>query len=78
MPYSYRDVRSVGMMDEVFKKIPGSTIFNYTGVQPRPINTLFQLFAHRLYKNDELERSVKLLFIPDLGIIFYREKPRPN
>lgn len=74
MPYSYRDVRSVGMMDKVFKRVPASTMFNYTGVQPNPVNTLFQLFAHHLYKNDELKRAVKLLFIPDLVNYFLSGK----
>lgn len=65
MPYSFRDSRSVGMMDEVFKQIPASTIFNYTGVQPFPSNTLFQLYAHKKNREEELQRAVKLLFIPD-------------
>lgn len=74
MPYSFRDARSVGMMDKVFKRVPASIMFNYTGVQPHPVNTLFQLFAHHLYKNDELKRAVKLLFLPDLVNYFLSGK----
>lgn len=66
LPFSHRDARTVGMMEEVFKQIPAETIFQYTGLQPEPVNTLFQLFAHAKNKEAEMNRAFRLLFIPDL------------
>ena len=46
-PYHYRDSRTNGVMDEVFRIVPKEEIYRATGIQFMPINTLYQLFAHR-------------------------------
>ena len=46
-PYHYRDARTNGVMDEVFRIVPKEEIYRATGIQFMPINTLYQLFAHR-------------------------------
>src|ERR1041385_7523499 len=43
-PYHYRDRRTQGVMDEVFRKVPKEEIYQATGIQFMPINTLYQLF----------------------------------
>jgi len=43
--YNYRDPRTEKSVDQVLKKIPWETIFNETGIQFMPINTIFQLGA---------------------------------
>ncbi|HEY3782834.1 MAG TPA: rhamnulokinase family protein [Fimbriimonadaceae bacterium] len=45
LPYNYRDARTDGMMAEVFKIIPRREIYEETGIQFLPFNTLFQLYA---------------------------------
>jgi rhamnulokinase len=44
-PYHYRDVRTDGVMDAVFKRVPADEIYAITGIQFLPFNTLFQLYA---------------------------------
>src|SRR5512133_1292888 len=44
-PYHYRDQRTDGVMDVVLAKVSKREIYERTGIQFMPINTLFQLFA---------------------------------
>src|ERR1700681_3550386 len=44
-PYHYRDPRTNGVMQEVFGKVAREEIYWATGIQFRPINTLYQLYA---------------------------------
>ena len=44
-PYHYRDRRTQGVMEEVFRKVPREQIYLTTGIQFMPINTLYQLLA---------------------------------
>ncbi len=60
-PVAYRDERTVGVMDQVFQVVPKKEIYDATGIQFLPFNTLFQLIAEK-----ELDQAVKLLFMPDL------------
>lgn len=63
-PICYRDDRTAGVMDDVFARIPRETIFEATGVQLLPFNTLFQLAAH--VRAGLPKRAARLLLIPDL------------
>jgi rhamnulokinase len=65
-PYHYRDQRTAGMMEEVFRKVPRDEIYRATGVQFMPINTLYQLFAAMRETPRLLETAKKLITIPDL------------
>jgi rhamnulokinase len=65
-PYHYRDRRTEGMMEEVFRKVPCGEIYRATGIQFMAINTLFQLFAARRYTPSILAAAKQLLTIPDL------------
>ncbi len=44
-PYHYRDRRTEGVMEEVFRRMPKADIYRATGIQFMPINTLYQLYA---------------------------------
>lgn len=45
-PVCYRDERTRGRMEEVFRDVPRREIFNRTGIQFMELNTLYQLVAH--------------------------------
>ena len=66
LPYSYRDSRTEGIMEKVFKLIPKSDIYQRTGIQFMPLNTLYQLYAQKLYHPEILKTAETLLMIPDL------------
>jgi rhamnulokinase len=44
-PVCYRDERTRGRMDEVFREVPRREIFDRTGIQFAELNTLYQLVA---------------------------------
>lgn len=66
LPVAYRDVRTDGMMEEVFRKIPREELFAATGIQPMQINSLFQLYAAARSNARIFDSCRALLFIPDL------------
>lgn len=53
-------------MEEVFKEVGREEIYNATGVQFMPINTLYQLSAARRQTPNLLAAAKQLLTIPDL------------
>ena len=65
-PYHYRDRRTQGIMEEVFRKVPREEIYQATGIQFMPINTLYQLFAAQRETPTILAAARQLLTIPDL------------
>jgi rhamnulokinase len=65
-PYHYRDSRTAGMMQEVFRHVPKEEIYRLTGIQFMPINTLYQLYAAKHQTPAILRAAHKLLTIPDL------------
>lgn len=65
-PYHYRDARTNGIMDEVFRIVPKEQIYQEIGIQFMPINTLNQLFAAARETPSLLKAAQKLLMIPDV------------
>jgi len=65
-PYHYRDRRTEGVMQEVFRAVPKEEIYKITGIQFMPINTLFQLYAALRNTPNTIAEAYKLLTIPDL------------
>jgi rhamnulokinase len=65
-PYHYRDNLTEGILPKAFKRVPRSEIFECTGLQFMPINTLYQLFALKLRKSVLLDNAHRLLMMPDL------------
>lgn len=66
LPVAYRDPRTEGVMDKVFRRIPRERIYSLTGIQFLPFNSLFQLYALRLSGSPLLGIARDLLFMPDL------------
>src|ERR1700685_313612 len=65
-PYHYRDRRTQGVMERVFEKVAREEIYQATGIQFMPINTLYQLFAARRETPKVIAAAKRLLTIPDL------------
>ena len=65
-PYHYRDNRTAGIMEEVFRLVSPEEIYDATGIQFMPINTLYQLYAAKLKSPRLLEAANRLITIPDL------------
>ena len=65
-PVHYRDPRTEGMMDLAFSKVSRERIYEATGLQFLPINTLYQLLALKTANSPLLEVAETLLMIPDL------------
>src|SRR6516164_7612884 len=65
-PYHYRDPRTQGIMEEVFCIVPKEEIYQRTGIQFMPINTLYQLYAAQRETPSIVKSANKLLTIPDL------------
>lgn len=61
-PICYRDNRTDGAMENVFKRISRDRIFEKTGIQFLSFNTIYQMFT----ENGMLEKADKLLLLPDL------------
>ncbi len=65
-PYSYRDHRIDGVMEQVCAVIPREQIYARTGIQFLPFNTLYQLSAHEQLQPGALAHAHRLLMMPDL------------
>ncbi|HUK44378.1 MAG TPA: rhamnulokinase family protein [Gaiellaceae bacterium] len=63
-PLHHRDGRGAGEMKKAFARVPAEEIYETTGIQFLPFNTLFQLLA--LEQSAALESAETLLLIPDL------------
>lgn len=63
--HHYRDKRTDGMVDEMFKVVRKEEIFNQTGIQFMPINSSTQLFSMVKSKSPQLTVTKKFLMIAD-------------
>jgi len=63
-PLHHRDGRGASVVDQAFRRVPFEDVYETTGIQLLPFNTLFQLLA--LEGSSALERAETLLLIPDL------------
>jgi rhamnulokinase len=55
--YCYRDPRSLPQMDRAFTILPRRRIYEITGIQFMPLNTLYQILAHVAEYPEEWERT---------------------
>lgn len=62
---AYRDGRTRGMDEEVYKRIPEDELYARTGIQKAIINTIYQLMALKTRKPEQLEKAETLLTMPD-------------
>jgi rhamnulokinase len=65
-PVHYRDRRTEGMLEEAFHRVPREEIYERTGIQFIPINTLYQLTALVTSRDPQLEAADRLLTMPAL------------
>jgi len=65
LPYHYRDTRTDAAFLAAGKTVPPAVIFAETGIQFMPINTLYQLLAHRQQEPEQLAEADRLLLIAD-------------
>ncbi len=66
VPVCYRDARTDGVMDEVLARLGRRRVFEATGIQFLPFNTLFQLVAMQRCGSGLLDAAERILFMPDL------------
>ena len=65
-PYHYRDSRTDGMLEEAFRRMPRSILFERSGCQFLQINTLYQLLSMVVHRSPLLDAAETFLMIPDL------------
>ncbi|UQX87434.1 rhamnulokinase [Jatrophihabitans telluris] len=63
-PVHYRDLRTAGAADAVFERLPRQILYERTGIQHLPFNTVFQLAASLDAPAMQIARE--LLLVPDL------------
>jgi rhamnulokinase len=65
LPYHYRDARTThAVLARTFEAVPQSELYERTGMQTMPINTVFQLMAER--PGPGLEAASRIALVPDL------------
>lgn len=65
-PRHYRDGRRAAAVAGVFERVPARELYQRTGIQLLPINTVFELAAMASERDPALEAARTLLLIPDL------------
>ncbi|MEI3606458.1 rhamnulokinase family protein [Pseudogracilibacillus sp. SE30717A] len=65
-PYSYRDTHTAKILGDVHQMVDERGLFKQTGVEPAPINTLYQLFAIQQTRPELLEQASTILTLPSL------------
>ncbi|HEY2431366.1 MAG TPA: rhamnulokinase family protein [Vicinamibacterales bacterium] len=65
-PFHYRDPRTDGVMEEVLTRVSRARLYDITGIQFLPFNTLFQLVAARRTTPRLLDAATHFGTIPDL------------
>ena len=62
---AYRDDRTQGMDEEVYRTVPEEELYASTGIQKQIFNSIYQLMAWKKKKPEQLEKAETLLMIPD-------------
>lgn len=65
-PYAYRDAQTRGMIDWFCRRLSRERLYRLTGTQFHEINSLFQLAAIKRRMPSRIEKTRRLLFMPDL------------
>lgn len=63
--YHYRDKRTVGMLEKMFKIVPKEEIFKQTGIQFLELNSSTQLFSMIYNKSPRLPMTKTIIMFPD-------------
>lgn len=75
LPYAYRDPRNPRQMRHAIEKIGEKGIYDATGIQFMPFNTLYQMMAQRNAEPTTVEYADHLLNMPDLLHYFFSGEP---
>jgi rhamnulokinase len=65
-PFHYRDDRNDGIMEEVRARLGDRRLYEATGIQFLPFNTVFQLREEVAHRSQRLAVAMDFLTIPDL------------
>ncbi|HEX8835133.1 MAG TPA: FGGY family carbohydrate kinase, partial [Abditibacteriaceae bacterium] len=65
-PVHYRDKRNDGMMEHAIETVGRDAIYNITGLQFMPFNSMYQLMALKKQNSPQLQAASSFLFMPDL------------
>jgi rhamnulokinase len=65
-PVHYRDSRRAAAVDGVYARVGARTLYDRTGIQLLPINTVFELAAMAAEADPVLAAADRLLLMPDL------------
>ncbi|MDE0027028.1 MAG: rhamnulokinase [Spirochaetaceae bacterium] len=66
VPYHYRDARTDRAAEEVDGLIARRALYEETGIQTMPFNTLYQIYAQRRRQGALLDGARRFLTLPDL------------
>ncbi|QKS69757.1 rhamnulokinase [Paenalkalicoccus suaedae] len=64
-PIAYRDSRTQSIIDDVQGVINQEALYDRTGIQYQPFNTIYQLYAHKKQEPTVYKKATTLLMIPD-------------
>ncbi len=64
-PYHYRDSRNDAAMEASFDIVKKEDLYNKTGIQFMPFNTVFQLLAEKRSQGNLLKNAERMLLMPD-------------
>lgn len=62
---SYRDIRTRGLEEKLYCIVPEEELYQRTGIQRQPFNTIFQLLAIKEYEPIQFKRAKDFLMVPD-------------
>ena len=63
--YGYRDHRTAGVDEELYKVIPEEALYKRSGIQKQIFNTIYQLYADKLKRPEVLKQAKTFLMLPD-------------
>jgi len=66
LPYCYRDKAFPVAAGQYFREFPAGELYQLTGIQFMPFNSIFQLYALQKENSHWLKQAEKMLFMPDL------------
>lgn len=70
-PVHYRDARTNGIPERLFREFPKKEVFRTTGIQIMQINTLYQLYSMKCHGDPVLPLAACLLPMADLQHFFF-------
>lgn len=63
--YGYRDHRTAGVDEKVYRFIPEEELYARTGIQKQIFNTIYQLMAVKEQEPELMEKAKSMLLVPD-------------